>query len=67
MTKYLVAFTVIYSKGQFTSRAFIEREGPITEAVITTWETIRIYDDYVRDYGKPLSIRVTSFQPLAAA
>lgn len=64
MTKYLVAFTVISRSGQFTSRAFIERDRPVTENVVVSWETVRLYDDHVADYGKPLSIRVTGFQAL---
>jgi hypothetical protein len=63
--KYLVVFTVIHPRGQLTSRAFIERDQPITENTIQSWETVRLYDDHVRDYGKPLCIRVTGFQPLA--
>jgi hypothetical protein len=64
MKKYLVAFSVIHRKGQFMSRAFIEYDRPVSQETVLSWETVRLHDEYVRDYGKPLIIRVTSFQAL---
>lgn len=62
--KYLVAFSVIHGGGQFMSRAFIKHSGPVDQPTIEGWETVCLYDEYARDYGR-VSLRVTGFQPLA--